>query len=77
MKIYVVALHLSKKIPAGYLGFSDYVTCFVQAVTDLEAQEKAKEFYSHRYGLRVNKMEVWVAKEQNPDNYQEQDRLIR
>jgi hypothetical protein len=77
MKIYVVALHLSKKIPAGYLGFSDYVTCFVQAETDMEAQEKAKAAYSHRYDLTVNKMKVWEAKEQNPDNYQEQDRLIR
>jgi hypothetical protein len=77
MKIYVVALHLSKKIPAGYLGFSDYVTCFVQAGTELEAQEKAKAEYSHRYDLTVNKMEVWEAKEQSPDNYQEQDRLIK
>lgn len=77
MKIYAVGLHLSQKILTGYLGLSDYVICYAQAITDIEACEKAARYYTGRYNLSVIKKEAWLAKEQDPQKYIEPDKIIK
>ena len=67
--IFMAMIHFDEVVHAPILGFTEFISLYVQGETEPQAKDRIREYLDFKYSLSPIRVNLSKAREQNPEKY--------